>query len=150
MEDFFYLHGTMDFTALARLMREAPSVTSVSLSVDPDKLDALYDAVKAIPTVSGMGLQRGALANFRRLLAPIETKMGVIYAGFAAIIAIGVVYSSALIALSERARELASLRVLGFTRGEALRMLLVELGLLTVLAQPLGWAAGYLLSWTMK
>ncbi len=149
VEDFFGLQGMMDFDALARLMREAPAVTSVSMTLDANKLDALYDAVKTIPAVSGMGLQRESLVNFRRLLAPLETKMGIIYAAFAAVIAVGVVYSSALIALSERARDLASLRVLGFARGEGLRMLLAELGLLTLLAQPLGWAAGYLLSWTM-
>jgi putative ABC transport system permease protein len=131
-------------------MREAPTVTSVSLSVDANKLDALYDAVKAMPAVSGMDLQREGLENFRRLIAPIQTSMGFIYTAFAAIIAIGVVYSSARISLSERARELASLRVLGFTRGEVLRMLLVELALLTLLAQPLGWTFGYLLSGTMK
>jgi|SRR5579863_1549684 len=150
IEDFFGIQGMMDFEALARLMREAPAVTSVSLSLDANKLDAFYDAMKATPTASGVGLQRESLVNFRTLLAPIETKMGDIYAGFAAIIAIGVVYSSALISLSERARELARLRVLGFTRGEVLQMLLVDLGLLTLLAQPLGWAAGYLLSSTMK
>ena len=150
IEDFFGLQGMMDFDALARLMREAPSVTSVSLDVDARNVEAFYDAVKATPAVGGLGLQREALDNFRRLIAPLESKMGVIYAGFAAVIAIGVVYSSARITLSEHARELASLRVLGFTRGKVLRMLLLEFGLLTLLGQPLGWAAGYLLSWTMK
>lgn len=150
IEDFFGLQGMMDLQSLTRLMREAPAVTSVSVSLDRNKLDAVYDAVKAMPTVGGMGLQREALTNFRTVLAPIQTQMGVIYAGFAVIIAIGVVYSSARISLSERARELASLRVLGFTRGEVLRMLLIELGLLTLLGQPIGWTFGYLLSWTMK
>jgi putative ABC transport system permease protein len=150
IEDFFGLQGMMDFDALARLMREAPSVTSVSLDVDTSKLESLYDAVKAIPTAAGLGLQQESMENFRKLIAPLESKMGVIYAGFAAVIAISVVYSSARIALSERARELASLRVLGFTRSEVMRMVLLELEVLTVLGQPLGWAAGYLLSWTMK
>ena len=150
IEDFFGLQGMMDLQSLTRLMREAPAVTSVSVSLDRNKLDAVYDAVKAMPTVGGMGLQREALTNFRTVLAPIQTQMGVIYAGFAVVIAIGVVYSSARISLSERARELASLRVLGFSRGEVLRMLLIELGLLTMLGQPIGWTFGYLLSWTMK
>lgn len=150
IEDFFGLQGMMDLQSLTRLMREAPAVTSVSVSLDRNKLDAVYDAVKAMPTVGGMGLQREALTNFRTVLAPIQTQMGVVYAGFAVIIAIGVVYSSARISLSERARELASLRVLGFSRGEVLRMLLIELGLLTMLGQPIGWTFGYLLSWTMK
>ncbi len=150
IEDFFGLQGMMDLQSLTRLMREAPTVTSVSVSLDRSKLDAVYDAVKTMPAVSGMGLQREALTNFRTVLAPIQTQMGLIYAGFAVIIAIGVVYSSARISLSERARELASLRVLGFTRTEVLRMLLIELGLLALLGQPVGWTFGYLLSWTMK
>ena len=64
--------------------------------------------------------------------------MASIYTALAAIIAFGVVYNSARIALSERARELASLRVLGFTSGEVLAILLLELALLTLIAQPPG------------
>src|SRR3989337_2354315 len=76
--------------------------------------------------------------------------MASIYTGLAAVIAFGVVYNSARISLSERARELASLRVLGFTRGEVLRILLLELALLTLIAQPLGWVIGYGLAWIMR
>jgi putative ABC transport system permease protein len=76
--------------------------------------------------------------------------MASIYTGLAAVIAFGVVYNSARISLSERARELASLRVLGFTRGEVLWILLLELALLTILAQPPGWLMGYGLAWIMK
>ena len=125
-------------------------MTSVSLTFDSSKQDLLYDAVKAMPTASGMALQRASLANYRRMIGPILSSTGVIYAGFAVIIAFGVIYSNARISLSERARELASLRVLGFSRGEVLLMLLAELALLTLLAQPLGWALGYLLSWVLK
>ena len=83
-------------------------------------------------------------------IALLVTTMASIYTGLAAIIAFGVVYNSARISLSERARELASLRVLGFTRGEVLRILLLELALLTLIAQPPGWAIGYGLAWIMK
>jgi putative ABC transport system permease protein len=150
IEDFFGLYGMMDLGSLASLMREAPTVTSVSMSLDPSKADLLYAAVKSMPMVSGMGVQRFSLENYRTLLAPLQTRMSMIYTGFAIIIAFGVVYSSARIALSERARELASLRVLGFRRGGVLFILLTELGLLTLLAQPVGWGAGYLLSWLMR
>ena len=103
-----------------------------------------------MPTVSGLALQRASLANFRESVALLITTMASIYTGLAAIIAFGVVYNSARISLSERARELASLRVLGFTRGEVLRILLLELALLTLIAQPPGWAIGYGLAWIMK
>jgi putative ABC transport system permease protein len=97
-----------------------------------------------------MSLQRASLQNFRDAIALLVTTMASIYTGLAAIIAFGVVYNSARIALSERSRELASLRVLGFTNGEVLRILLAELALLTFLAQPLGWLFGYGLAWVMQ
>jgi len=150
VEDFFGIQGMMDLESLARLMRETPTVTGVSVSFDANKADLLYDAIKSMPAVSGMGIQRFSLANYRSLIAPLTTNMAMIYTGFAVVIAFGVVYSSARISLSERARELASLRVLGFGRGEVLFILLTELGLLTLLAQPVGWSAGYLLSWLLK
>ncbi len=150
VEDYFGIRGMMDAQALSRLMREAPAVNSVHLSLDTNRLDAFYGAVKQLPIVGGLALQRASLANFRETVALLVTTMASIYTGLAAIIAFGVVYNSARISLSERARELASLRVLGFTRGEVLRILLLELTLLTMLAQPLGWIIGYGLAWMMK
>jgi putative ABC transport system permease protein len=150
VEDYFGIKGMMDAEALSRLMREAPVVNSVHLAVDAANLDPLYEAIKGMPTVSGMALQRASLANFRRSLALLVTTMGSIYTGLAAIIAFGVIYNSARIALSERARDLASLRVLGFTRGEVLGILFLELAVLTFIAQPPGWAMGYGLAWMMK
>jgi putative ABC transport system permease protein len=150
VEDYFGIKGMMDAEALSRLMRESPVVDSVHLQVDAAGLDPLYAAIKGMPTVSGMALQRASLANFRRSLALLVTTMGGIYTGLAAIIAFGVVYNSARIALSERARDLASLRVLGFTRVEVLRMVFLELAVLTLIAQPPGWALGYGLAWMMK
>jgi putative ABC transport system permease protein len=91
-----------------------------------------------------------SLKNFRAAVAVFVTTISSIYTGLAAIIAFGVVYNAARISLSERARELASLRVLGFTRGEVLRILLLELALLAILAQPPGWVMGYSLAWIMK
>lgn len=150
VEDYFGLRAMMDARGLARLLREAPAADTVHVSLDQNALDAFYAKIKATPTVSGLALQRVSLANFRDTNAIIVTTMASIYSGLAAIIAFGVVYNSARISLSENARDLASLRVIGFTRGEALRILLFELALLTLLAQPLGWIFGYGLAWTMK
>ena len=150
VEDYFGIRGMIDPTALARLMREAPTVTSINVSFDPNRAEDFYQAIKRMPTVGGLALQRASLANFRQSVALLITTMASIYTGLAAIIAFGVVYNSARISLSERARELASLRVLGFTRGEVLRILLLELALLTFIAQPPGWVMGYGLAWIMK
>jgi putative ABC transport system permease protein len=140
----------MDEQALARLMREAPAVNAVNLSLDPMQEDLFYAAIKSMPTVSGLALQDMSLGNFRTAVAVFVTTIASIYTGLAAIIAFGVVYNGARISLSERARELASLRVLGFDRGQVFRILLLELALLTILAQPPGWVMGYGLAWIMK
>ncbi|TIQ75379.1 MAG: FtsX-like permease family protein, partial [Mesorhizobium sp.] len=150
IEDYFGIRGMMDADALARLMREAPTVNSVNVSLDGSARDMFYAAIKGMPVVSGLALQRVSLANFREAIALLITTMAGIYTGLAAVIAFGVVYNSARISLSERARELASLRVLGFTRGEVLRILLLELAVLTLLAQPPGWVMGYGLAWIMQ
>ena len=150
VEDYFGIRGMMDASALARLMREAPAVNSVNVSLDPHSADRFYSAIKAMPVVSGLALQSASLANFRELVALLVTTMASIYTALAAVISFGVVYNSARISLSERARELASLRVLGFTRAEVLRILLLELALLTLIAQPPGWLMGYGLAWIMK
>jgi putative ABC transport system permease protein len=150
VEDYFGIQGMMDSGALARMLREAPAVNSVNVSFDANEREQFYDAIKRLPTVSGTALERLSLANFRKAMAVIVTAMANIYTGLAVVIAFGVVYNSARISLSERARELASLRVLGFTRGEVLRILFLELALLTLLAQPPGWALGYGLAWTLK
>lgn len=150
VEDYFGIRGMMDIDALRQLMREAPVVNSVNLSLDENRKEDFYAAVKSMPTVAGVALQRVSLTNFRRTVALLITTMASIYTGLAAVIAFGVVYNNARISLSERARELASLRVLGFTRGEVLRILLLELAILTLIAQPPGWLMGYGLAWIMK
>jgi putative ABC transport system permease protein len=150
VEDYFGIRGMMSASALARLLREAPAVNSVNISLDPNNAGRFYDAIKTIPVVSGLALQSASLANFRQSVALLITTMASIYTALAAVISFGVVYNSARISLSERARELASLRVLGFTRNEVLRILLLELALLTLVAQPPGWVMGYGLAWIMK
>jgi putative ABC transport system permease protein len=150
VEDYFGMQAMMDAATLARLMREAPAVDAVNVSLDTLRRGAFYEAIKRLPSVAGLALQRLSLVNFRKEMAAIVTTMAAIYTGLAGLIAFGVVYNSARISLSESARELASLRVLGFTRGEVLRILLLELALLTVLAQPPGWGIGYGLAWLLK
>lgn len=150
VEDYFGIRGMMDAEALARLMREAPAANRVNVSLDPSSLNLFYASVKGLPMVSGLGLQKVSLTNFRNLAAIFVTTMATIYTVLAAVIAFGVVYNGARISLSERARELASLRVLGFTRAEVFRALLLELAVLALLAQPLGWLFGYRLASIMQ
>jgi putative ABC transport system permease protein len=113
------------------------------------KQDALFTAIKSTPSIGSIALQRHALTRFRETIAQNINYSVTIYVALAVIIAFGVVYNSARIQLSEHARELASLRVLGFTRGEVSRVLLTELTLLTLVAIPLGWIIGYGFGWLL-
>src|SRR5690606_28488483 len=126
---------------------EGPVVSGAFLTVDPDEVSALYTELKGAPAVAGIGLQSLAERNFQELM---DQNIGVsiwIYTLFAGLIAIGVVYNSVRISFGERQRELASLRVLGFTRGEVSYILLGEIAFLTLLALPLGAALGAGLAW---
>jgi putative ABC transport system permease protein len=109
----------------------------------------LYSAIKSTPGIGSIALQGQALIRFRDTIAQNINYSVTIYVTLAIIIAFGVVYNSARIQLSEHARELASLRVLGFTRGEVSRVLLTELTLVTLLAIPVGCAVGYGFGWLL-
>ncbi len=147
VRSYIGLLAAMDLTALNQLSGEGEVISGVNLAIDSNQILQLYDKVKALPAVASITLQRVSLARFRETLAQNITTMMLVYTSLGVIIAFGVAYNSARIQLSERARELASLRVLGFTRGEVSRILLNELAILTTLAQPIGWAGGYGLAW---
>lgn len=149
IQSYFGLMAFMDLSALNRLLREGPRVSSVHISYDPVASADLFHEIKRTPVVASIALQRHALAKFRQTLAQNINYMVTVYVTLAVLIAFGIVYNSARIQLSERARELASLRVLGFTRGEASHVLLMELIVLTVACLPLGWLIGYGFGWML-
>lgn len=117
------------------------------IRIDDQALPELYRAVKNTPVITSIALLDVSLQKFRDTIRENITTMTTLYVVLAVIITFGVIYNSARIQLSERARELASLRVFGFTRGEVSSVLLTELAIVTLLAQPLGWLLGYLFAW---
>ncbi len=133
----------MSEAALFRLLRQEPQVNRLNLMIDGNALGALYASVKATPAVSGVMLWDETRSQFTEEIQRNLWTMVVIYSALGSLVTIGVVYNAARIQLSERAHELASLRVLGFGKGEVAYVLVGELMLLTLLAIPLGWAAGY-------
>ncbi|MGK2858275.1 MAG: ABC transporter permease [Thermoanaerobaculia bacterium] len=133
----------MDAEALARLTGESRTISGAYLAVDSQRLPELNEQLKRTPAVAGVSLRETVIESFEKTIAQSLTITTTMLILFASVIAVGVVYNGARIALSERGRELASLRVLGFTRGEVSAMLLGEQALLTLLAIPFGGAIGY-------
>jgi len=124
-------------------MREGDVVSGAFLLIDPAQEAALSQALKSLPFVSGAAFKRAVLASFRDTMAANMNLTIFINLIFASVIAFGVVYNAARVSLSERSRELASLRVLGFTRAEISLILLGELAVLTIAALPVGALFGY-------
>jgi putative ABC transport system permease protein len=143
VDDTMGLQAYMQIDAVRRLLHEGSVVTGAALTLDPSAVDRFYATVKLTPAVAGVTLREAMLQNFRETMAESMNLSIFFNVLFASIIAFGVVYNSARISLSERARELASLRVLGFTRGEISLILLGELAVLTLAALPVGAAIGY-------
>ncbi|MFM9847966.1 MAG: ABC transporter permease [Hyphomicrobiaceae bacterium] len=145
---YFGLTAFMDLEALNRLMYDA-QLTGVHISYDSLDETRLFSAIKSTPGIGSIALQPQALRRFRETIAQNINYSVTIYVALAVIIAFGVAYNSARIQFSEHARELASLRVLGFSRSEVSRVLLTEFVLLTLIAIPLGWAIGYGFGWLL-
>jgi putative ABC transport system permease protein len=144
--DMFGLNVYMSLPALHGLMEEGRNVSGAFLETDPTRVDRLYRMLKETPRVSAVTLKEAALKNFQDTVGENLMQMRLFNMLFACIIAFGVVYNSARISLSERSRELATLRVIGFTRVEISMILLGEMAVLTLVAIPAGLALGYLLA----
>jgi len=143
LDDFVGTSAYMELSALNRLMREGETVSGAFLLTDAKASDSIYARLKATPGVAGVSLRATTVATYKDLMQENLLRMRLINVIFACIIAFGVVYNAARIALSERGRELATLRVIGFTRAEISWVLLGEIAVLTVAAIPLGVALGH-------
>jgi len=146
---FIGLTAYMNLDAMNRMMGEGEVISGAYLALDMTARDDLYAVLKATPAAGFIALQYAAVQKFRETLAQNVTIMITVYATLAAIIAFGVVYNFARISLSEQGREMASLRVLGFTKGEVSALLLGELAVVVIIAQPVGWLIGYSFAWAM-
>nr|WP_241865478.1 ABC transporter permease [Paracoccus salsus] len=139
------LGAAMELSALNRALGDGDVISGVGLLIDDAERDAFYAAAKDTPTTGFVTVTALTVARFKETLAENITIMITVYVALAGIIAVGVVYNFSRIALSEQGRELASLRVLGFSRREVAGILLGELVAIVLLAQPLGWFLGYLM-----
>ncbi len=133
-------------TALNRLMREGPAISGAWMLVDESRRDELYDALWDVPRVAGIGLMNEVESSIRSYIDDtLLATMGILLL-LAGSIAFAVVYNNARIAFAERSRELATLRVLGFTRGEVAWVLIGEIAVLVLVSIPAGWLIGAVLA----
>ena len=143
VDEMLGLSAYMDLDALNRLMQEGSLISGAMLKVDTTQLDQLYRQLKQTPMVASVILREATLQRFEETIAQSQGMITTVQISFACIIAVGVVYNAARIALSERSRELATLRIIGFSRPQIAVILLGEQALLTLLAMPIGFAMGY-------
>lgn len=146
VDEMFGLQGHFRLEDLNALLGEAPTVSQALLSVDPAFQPALEAHLAGLPGVADIGSRRALIDGFREQSGELLVVMTLILTGFASVIAAGVVYNNARVAVSMRERDLASLRVLGFTRREISTVLLGELGVQVALSIPLGVWVGIQLS----
>ncbi len=133
----------MNLQTLNGLLKEGPVISGAFVKVDTNQQDKLYQTLKETPRVAGVTIKSSALESFEGTIAENLLVMRGFNIMFAAVIAFGVVYNAARISLSEQSRELATLRVIGFSRFEVSSILLGELAILTIMAIPLGCFIGF-------
>lgn len=141
--EYLGVSAYMQRATLNRLLKEGYAINAAYLAVDSRHSEDVFHKLDDMPRVAGTVVRETAIRSFHKTMEETILYFSFVTAVLGGIIAFGVVYNSARIALSERDRELASLRVMGFTRGEVAYILLGELGLVTLLALPLGYLFGY-------
>ena len=141
-EDFAGTAAYMELNALNRLLLEGDRISGAHVVVDRGRWQDFLDAVKVTPRIAGCIIKDSLREGFRKTTAESIGLLQKIYLLFATIVAYGIIYNSARISLSERSRELATLRVLGFSRGEVGAVLVGELVILTLVALPFGLVLG--------
>lgn len=134
---------------LHKLLDQHPRMTTAAIKIDPYEQDKLFQRLKAIPTIISLNIVEVLKRTFNEIMAENLYKSMITNIIFASFICFGVIYNTARIALSERWRELASLRVLGLTNREVAFLLFGELSILTLVAIPVGIFIGRMLSFGM-
>lgn len=153
VRDFVDLNAYMNIDALRSLLREQETASGAFLAVDSQAADDLYAQLKQAPRVASVGLRSALLESYTKTMGENLLRMRAINLFFAIVVSVGVVYNAARVTLAEQTRELATLRVLGFSRQETSYILLAELAILVAFAIPLGLSIGHgfawLLAWTL-
>jgi putative ABC transport system permease protein len=143
VDDLVGVQAVMDRAALDRLAGDGSLVSGAYLAVDPGSTGELNRHLLRMPRVAGVALAEATRRSVERMLDDSLLWFTALLTFFAVLIAVGVVYNGARLALAERERELATLRVVGFTRGEVWRIAVGELWVQVAAGVPLGWLVGW-------
>ena len=146
LTDFAGLAAYMDVEALHRLMREGGTISGAYLTVDVSHREEFLSRVKKCPRIASLAVKNAVRGSFQKSTAEMIGMIQGLYFSFSIIVAFGVVYNSARIALSERSRDLATLRVIGFTHREVVGLMVGEIAILTLVALPFGLVIGSVLA----
>ena len=141
-DDLAGVTAYMELGALNRVLEEGHVVTGANLTLDNAKRAEFLRELKGIPRVSWVAIKESLRDNFRKTTGASINLIQSIYLTFATVVAFGVVYNNARISLAERARELATLRVIGFSQREVASVLVTELIILALIAVPIGLLLG--------
>ena len=141
-EDFTGIVAYLDRQSINRFLSEGDIVTGASLTIDLTKRAEFLHAIKTIPRISWIAIKETLRESFRETTARMMGMLTTLYLTLAVIVAFGVIYNNARISLAERARELATLRVIGMTQQEVGAVIVIELAVLAVLAVPIGLLLG--------
>jgi putative ABC transport system permease protein len=143
---YFGLGAYMDLETADRLFQQAAQVSVINVTLDPLFTQEFEARIKDLPRLGGRAMMLENRQGFEETISRNILITTTIYTVLGILITVGVAYNGARIQLSERARELASLRIMGFTRGEVAYVLMGETMLLALAAQPLGWWIGWRIS----
>lgn len=149
INDYVGMFAYIEIEALNRLLNEDRLINSAAITVDTKHIKNLYKEIKKIPKIGTITFKTSIIKTFEETFAKHILVFTTILASFAIIIAVSVVYNNASITLAERARELTTLQVLGFTQREVSRLLFLNHVVEIVISTPLGLIIGYLLSWSI-
>lgn len=141
-EDFAGTAAFIELNQFNRLLGEGDRISGAYLSVAAGAWPEFLRKLKGTPRAASVVIKEGIRASFRKTTAESIGLIQKIYMSFAVVVAFGIVYNSARISLSERQRELATLRVIGFTQREVSTVLVSELIILTLVALPVGLLIG--------
>ncbi|MDX1756591.1 MAG: FtsX-like permease family protein [Marinobacter sp.] len=144
--EFLGVGAYMTLPALNRLLHEGPVVDQALVNLNEGMADGVYQRFRAMPGVAAVNIRQAMLDSFYDTLAKTFLTFTFFNALLGGIIAFGVIYNLVRISLAEKGRELASMRVLGYSCREVAHVLLGELALILVLGIPLGWLIGQGLS----